>query len=142
MRRFGVLATLVLGLTLWSRSLKAGPVEGSVVGYHKLEEGEVFPRKVMFKGGQRACVIILGDRKPIVPLSLEVHDDKNNPIGKDEPSKADLENQQTPGNDFRAVIWYPPRDGEYTITIRNRGRYSPEDRDKGLNYSKCWIAIR
>ncbi len=83
-----------------------------------------------FRGGRRACVIVVGDHKPIVPLVLEIHDEKGNLVARDEPAKG-VDDPKAVGNDVCAAIWYPPRDGYYRITIRNSGE----------EFNKCWIAF-
>ena len=64
-----------------------------------------------FRGGQRACVIVEGDHKPVVDLEIVVYDVKNRMVAHD---KGD--------GDIIAAIWYPPRDAEYKIEIRNPGQ--------------------
>ena len=67
-----------------------------------------------FKGGERACVIVEGDHEPIVDLALEVTDSKGQVVAKYDR-----------GGDLAAVIWYPPEDGEYTVTVHNQsGEYN------------------
>ncbi len=87
--------------------------------------------RVKFKGGRRACVIVMGDHDPIVPVTLQIHDDQGNLVAVDEPGK-NVDSSKAPGNDVCAVVWYPPRDGYYKITIQNTGR----------DWNQCWVAIK
>ena len=87
--------------------------------------------RAKFKGGQRACVIVAGSHKPVVPLVLEIRDDKGTLVARDEPGKG-VSADDAPGNDLCAVIWYPPRDGYYSITIKNPGE----------KVNPCWVAIK
>src|SRR4051794_34343473 len=50
-----------------------------------------------FEGGQRACVILKGDHRPIVNLGIEVYDEEKRLVAKDDGV-----------GDYAAVIWYPP----------------------------------
>jgi hypothetical protein len=86
--------------------------------------------RVKFKAGRRACVIVMGDHKPIVPVTIEVLDDKGNVVARDNPAKG-AESRDAKGNDVAAVIWYPPRDAYYTIKVTNHGEAS----------KACWVAI-
>ena len=63
-----------------------------------------------FRGGARACVIVQGDHDPIVDVDVHIFDEKGKLVAKDDS-----------GGDLVAVIWYPPRDGNYTIRIKNHG---------------------
>jgi hypothetical protein len=101
------------GMVLVALALLGGVmvVQGSPLGGGgampvKASGGETQRITAKFKGGERACVIVIGDHKPVVPLQLKVEDGSGNLIGEDKN-----------GGDFCAVIWYPPRDGEYKIGI-------------------------
>lgn len=65
-----------------------------------------------FRGGERASVQVIGDHKSPATVSITVHDEKQNVV-------AEEKGRDNPVGDISAVIWYPPRDGEYRITIRN-----------------------
>src|SRR5689334_21569853 len=56
---------------------------------------------VKFRGGQRACVIVLGDHKPIVPVTIEVFDDKGRLVAQDNPAKG-VASRDAKGNDLAA----------------------------------------
>lgn len=85
--------------------------------------GELSERTIVerFKGGERACVIVRGDHRPVVDLELHVSDDKGRLVAKD-----------TAGGDLLAVVWYPPRDGNYTIKIVNHGK----------EYNDCYVVLK
>jgi hypothetical protein len=122
---------LAVGAFACVRLGDASPVKGTIAVSRRLDGSEALPVTVRFKGGQRACVVVMGDHKPVVPITVEVRDDKGNVVALDEPAKG-TERSSTPGNDVCAVIWYPPRDADYTITIHNHGE----------EWNKCWIAVR
>jgi hypothetical protein len=89
-------------------NLGAGPVTDKVVVEYKLEPGEVKTYEgIKFRGQERACVILIGERD--TPLWLTVRDAKGSLVARDAGR----------GSDDRAVIWYPPRDGAYTIVVQN-----------------------
>jgi hypothetical protein len=99
--------------------VEASPL-GGMKGYQeKVDGGTTKVFKVTFKGGERACVIVVGDHKPVVPLALKVEDSTGKLIGEDKG-----------GRDLCAVIWYPARDGEYTIHIAVP--HIPADEDYNL----------
>jgi hypothetical protein len=63
-----------------------------------------------FRGGERACVIVVGDHKPPSPMEVRVFDAKKRLVAE---TRADT--------DTAAVIWYPPVTGNYRIEVRNHG---------------------
>ena len=65
-----------------------------------------------FRGGERASVQVVGDHKMLAPLHLTIHDEKDKLIVEDKGA-------ETPAGDMVAVIWYPPRDGNYRISVKN-----------------------
>lgn len=67
--------------------------------------------KFTFKGGERACIIVEGDHRPVVDLFVEVFDEQGNLVAQDRH-----------GGDLCAVIWYPPEDGEYDVHVHNTGK--------------------
>ena len=128
-----------LGVLLCVRLGQAGPTAGSLLFERRvganaeltLSKDSVLGETAKFKGGQRACVIVMGDHKPVVPVILEIRDEKGNLVGRDTPA-AGVSDPKAKGNDVCAVIWYPPRDGYYRITVKNAG----------AEYNDCWIAIK
>jgi len=82
--------------------VKVPAAVGANPGVHVLKE--------KFRGGQRACVIALGSHEPVVALELVVYDAKDRIVDQDKGE-----------GDSITAIWYPPRDGEYKIEIRNPG---------------------
>jgi hypothetical protein len=104
-RHLGFLV-VVASLFVSAVSGQASPVKGGMVKQAKIPGGQLASIREIFKGGERACVIVVGDHRPVVPLLLKVEDAQGNLVGEDKN-----------GGDFCTVIWYPPRDGEYRISI-------------------------
>src|SRR4051812_43121110 len=101
-----------LGL-LYARWGEASPVKGTIILSQGRGGGRVvqeWSKTVQFKGGERACVVVMGDHNPILPITVEIFDEKGHPVAQDEPAKG-VDEPKTPGNDIAAVFWYPPRDG-------------------------------
>jgi hypothetical protein len=128
-RARGLLLVTALGL-LCGRPGDAGPIEGGGSFEWRIPaEGSVtftkedvrLGRLLKFKGGERACVLVMGDHKPIVPVVLEIRDDQGRLVGRDDPAQG-VSAANALGNDLAAVIWYPPRDGYYRITIESHGK--------------------
>jgi hypothetical protein len=119
--RWVVFAGLVAGGLFWGGPGRAGPKDGNIGTYIKVEAGGKRSLKVRFKGNERACVIFIGDHDPVVDLAVYVFDEKGKLVTKDDP-----------GGDFCAAIWYPPREGVYAIQVENRGNV----------WNKCWLAVK
>lgn len=84
-----------------------------------------------FVAGERACVIAIGDHKPVVPLKITIYDRDNKVVATDEGKETAVEDQPGPA-DYVAAIWYPPRTGPYRIVIHN----------SGVEYNDLYIAIK
>ena len=113
---------LVVGGSLGAANLAlSSPVDGSRSTHERV--GEMSDRTLVerFRGGERACVIVRGDHKPVVNVEVHISDDKGRPITKD-----------VGGGDLVAVTWYPPRDGNYTIRIVNHGK----------EYNECYVVLK
>jgi hypothetical protein len=120
MRRTACVVALCLAL------FPAGLGNGSPVGgkrslSHDIPEYSNFLLEETFRGGERACVIVKGDHKPVVDLKLVVYDQKDQVVVKDER-----------GGDLVGVVWYPPRDAVYKIKIHNPGK----------EYNRCYISFK
>ena len=63
-----------------------------------------------FRGGERACVIAVGDHRPPKPMEIRVFDARNVLVAE---ALADT--------DTAAAIWYPPESGEYRVEVTNLG---------------------
>jgi hypothetical protein len=63
-----------------------------------------------FRGGERACVIVVGDHRPPSPMEIRVFDSKKRLVAE---TKADT--------DTACVIWYPPTTAAYRVEIHNLG---------------------
>jgi hypothetical protein len=108
--------------------VQASPLRGSVVTRQQVRGGKTFSFQETFKGGERACVIIIGDHRPVVRLKVKVEDEKRKLIGEDNY-----------GGDFCAVIWYPPRDGTYIIHITVP---HIETDDPSQDFNDLYIAVK
>ncbi len=110
----------------------AAPVEGP--RYYQDRRVEVMGKIQLihdFIGGERACVIAIGDHKPVVPIKITVYDDKENVIAEDLGTDASVAGR--PGTaDYVAVIWYPPRDMSCRIVIESQG----------VEYNEIDIAVK
>ena len=73
-----------------------------------------------FAGGERACVIAIGDHRPVVPLKITVYDDQENVVAQDAGTEVSI--GERPGTaDYVAAIWYPPRDMNCRIVVESDG---------------------
>ena len=63
-----------------------------------------------FRGGERACVIAVGDHNPRSPTDIRVLD-----------AKGRLVTESKSPNDSVAAIWYPPVTASYRIEVENHG---------------------
>jgi hypothetical protein len=90
----------------------------------KITEPGSLPFSKVFAAGQRACVVVIGDHKPVVDLEIKIYDAKKNLV-------AHVRGQE-PARDFVAVMWYPPRQEKYQIVINSYGKV----------HNECSIAIK
>jgi hypothetical protein len=107
-----ILLTLLAVLLLATAPAHTSPVIGQYREAYtrgqkktKVEPGRTYSFKETFFGNERACTILMGDRNPKMNLTVKVFDRIGQLVVEDS------------GGDFLAVIWYPPRTEEYTITI-------------------------
>jgi hypothetical protein len=110
------------------------PTTGTSWAYRKIEAGTESGGKItepgnwqlskVFVAGQRACVIVVGDHKPVVDVEIKVYDSRKNLVAYDKGSE--------PAQDFAAVTWYPPREEKYQIVINSYGSA----------YNLCSVAIK
>lgn len=77
-----------------------------------------------YRGGERASVLVIGDHKEVPQLEVTVYDAKGAVVATDKTSNRLV-------SDMVGVVWFPPRDGDYRIVVRNPD--SP---------NKCYIAIK
>jgi hypothetical protein len=89
----------------------AGPVEGPVRTSVKLDPGAAAKVALEFKGGERACVILVGDHDPVMDLSISVYDANKRLV-----TKCDR------GGDFCCVVWHPAVTAKYHVEIQSKGR--------------------
>jgi hypothetical protein len=120
MPRAVFLAALGAALT-FGLAGSAGPIEGIWGSKVQIERSSKLELDKKFKGGERACVILVGDHEPVVDLAIYVYDEQHNLVAKD-----------VGGGDFCAAIWYPPRDATFHIVLEN----------KGDEYNVCTLALK
>ena len=103
------------------------PTGGAWSKREKLPANEIWKTTKTFRGGERACVLVVGDhkQKEIPHLHVKVYDKSNQLILEDK-------NNTTFVGDYVGIIWYPPRDGEYHIEVHN----------PSSEVNQCWIAIK
>jgi hypothetical protein len=114
--------------------LLAGPIDGPHTKQVRIEAGPLGPGdkptpgkrafQFEFRGGERACVIAVGDHKPVVPMAIVVVDEKMTTVAEDYGS------EQVP--DFVAAIWYPPRTAKYTVIVQSVGK----------EYNEVYLTVR
>jgi hypothetical protein len=113
MKRWAAVLVGCLGVVLLLHNLgQASPLAGRPAPSERRVEANTrtaILKNEIFKGGERACVIVEGDHKPVINLVLEVRDAENKLVARDNA-----------GGDICAVIWYPPRTGAYTIWLENK----------------------
>jgi hypothetical protein len=114
MKRFGLLLAVglvVVACPLANTSPTGGQFRTSPEKRIKIGAGDKWKAPaITFKGGERACVIVEGDHRPVVDLFLTVYDADGKVVAEDRR-----------GGDLCAVVWYPPVDGDYTLEVHNTG---------------------
>jgi hypothetical protein len=107
----------ILGLVLLGMSPgQSSPLRGHYREAHlrnekrsRLKVGGTYEFRDTFHANQRACVIVEGDHKPIMNLTVKVFDAAGNQVASDT------------GGDILAVMWYPPRTQDYVVSITGDG---------------------
>lgn len=115
---------LVLSITFSLLLAAAGsgsPLTGKRGKAERIDGESSINLKGKFRGGERACVIVMGDHKPPVDLAVYVYDEKDRLVAEDKA-----------GGEYVAVIWYPPRDAVYRVKIHNPGK----------DYNQCYISLK
>jgi hypothetical protein len=103
------LIVLILAAVLVGPSLEGAPIEAVFAKGVKVP-AEGWITTMRFRGGERASVQVApGAEGGSSPVEITVHDAKGNKIASDKGRPT--------SPDFAVVFWYPPRDGEYKITI-------------------------
>src|SRR6516165_3711991 len=106
--------------SLWIRTIvPAGTVSGETV-----TAPGTWSITRTFKAGERACVIVIGDHRPIVDVEVKVYDSKERLVAKRRGTE--------PAPDFVGVAWYPPREEKYRIEVSSYGK----------EYNECSVAIK
>jgi hypothetical protein len=104
---------------------RTSPVDRTFGGRVEIAPSGPWVQKRNFLGGERACVLAIGDqtieikegehvKAPIVNLHVSIFDGKGTLIVEDK-GNSDLT------GDVVGVVWYPPRTGEYRVEVRNPG---------------------
>ncbi len=125
-RKLFPVGLILLSLVPFSRG---GPVDGTSWEQKQVPRGSAKEAGSLrfsktFVAGQRACVIVIGDHKPVVDVEVKVYDAKGRLVAEDRG--------QDPAKDFVAVMWYPPRQETYSIEVRSYGDVEND----------CSIAVR
>ena len=117
------LAFLVLAsLSICTPFGVGSPIDGTTSQSARLTD-DTWTTKRLFRGGERACVLAIGSQRDPGKLQVTVHDEKGNVVAEERAGDS------LSGN-IVAVMWYPPRDGEYRISVRSPGA------------SDCYVAIK
>lgn len=73
---------------------------------------EPFKKTTRFRGGERAVVLVAGKNHETARLHLAIYDVHGKLVAEDT-------GKDPPVGDMVGVIWYPPRDADYRIEIKN-----------------------
>jgi hypothetical protein len=109
MRSIALLIALFLGVILVGPALRGAPIDGGIANGMKVpDEGWTAIKR--FRGGERACVHTAPAQQTVgASITITIHDASGKKIAEDQ-TRPDAPS-------FAAVFWYPPRDGDYKITI-------------------------
>jgi hypothetical protein len=102
------IVALLLMIGVLGPALYSAPVDG-VIAKQLEVPANGWTATMRFRGGERASVQIAPLQGTKGSIEITVHDAKGNKIAEDKG--------RPDSPDFAAVFWYPPRDGEYRITI-------------------------
>jgi hypothetical protein len=95
-----------------------GPESKLPPGKYLVKAKSSWTMTVKFKGGERANVIVVGEKEKAY-LALYIHDAHGNCVARDDDTKGFFLND-------RWVIWYPAKAQNYTIEVRNLGTIEDE----------------
>lgn len=117
--------TAFLSILLGTALAAAGPVDGPNAGYKEIPGGTAeapgeFTDQAIFRGGQRACVVVAASGEKTGPLELIVRNASKQVVAQDR------------GEVLLGAVWYPTRDEAYTVILRN-----PEG-----SVRKCWVVLK
>ncbi len=118
------LAPFSLGAPVSGTSWASEQVAGGTVRDGTVTEPGCLRLIKTYVAGERACVVVIGDHDPVVPIEIKVYDDKDHLVAEDRG--------QGTAKDFAAVMWYPPRQATYRIEVCSFGK----------DYNKCSIAFK
>lgn len=128
----------ILGAAAWIAVAHAGPITDAgapaeMIGYIDVPttEGQTIGEVDMvrtFKGGERACAIVVGDHNPVADMEIIVYDSKDRIVVQDGGQKL---------GDVVGVVWHPQRTEQFRIVIRN-----PATKTRNNPHNHCWVAIK
>jgi hypothetical protein len=101
--------SLAVVLLTAASGVVSAPVTGARATRVRIGRQSSMTLEEKFLGGQRACVIAVGDHNPPVDLGITVFDEAEQLVAEDQ------------SRDFVAAIWYPPRTAKYKILVKNTG---------------------
>jgi hypothetical protein len=109
MRWLVALLSLFSAALLIGPRLSSAPIEGdTAIGIKVPDESWTATKR--FRGGERACVQIApAEGTTGAAVAITIHDANGKKVAEDKARP------EAPS--FAAVFWYPPRDGDYKITI-------------------------
>lgn len=107
MHRFAVLLTILF----LAAPLGAGPIGGGFAREEKIG-GTPWKDSRKFRAGERASVLVANKGEGSSNFHIAVFDAKGTLVVEDK-------NRQAAREDLVGVVWFPPRDGEYRIEIKN-----------------------
>lgn len=91
----------------------AGPITGGFAKQEKIGTGsDAWKTTQRFRGGERAAVLVANKSEAAARFHIAVYDAKGNLVVEDK-------NQESSKEDLVSVFWYPPRDAEYRVEIKN-----------------------
>lgn len=103
----------------------SSPMDGSWGERKEVTPSDVVKISKTYRGGERACVMVVAGQQNAANLHLKVFDEKGALVAEDK------NNSRLAGN-FLGAVWYPPRDGAYRIEVQTLGAAA----------SMCYIAIK
>ncbi len=126
MARFTLL--VLAGLLAFVPFGSGSPLDGGVSNEVEIGGERTFTIKKSFRANERAAVLALVQSQvedtSKVNLSIGIYQ-KGTLIAEDKAAESSR-------FEFAAVFWYPPRDGEYLIEVRNNSTLPVP----------CWVAVK
>lgn len=108
---FTIAVLILLAFLAWHPPGYSAPIKGAIAKSIEIPDAG-WTTTERFRGGERASVqVVVGKRAFLSTVSITVHDQNGKKIAED--------TGRGRTSDMAAVFWYPPRDGDYKITVRN-----------------------